>query len=43
MIRYLWIVNGFVFEGGRHGAWRCYTGEAARVMALVLRHSGPRP
>lgn len=39
MIRHLWIVNGCVFEGGRLGAWRCYHGEAARVMALVLRYS----
>lgn len=39
MTRYLWICNGCVFEGGPRGARRCYSGEAARVMALVLRYS----
>lgn len=39
MTRWLWVVNGTVFERGALGSLRCYDGEAAVVMALVLRCS----
>lgn len=39
MTRWLWVLNGAVFERGACGSLRCYHGEAARVMALVLRCS----
>lgn len=39
MTRHLWIHNGCIYERGACGSMRCYSGEAARVMALVLRYS----
>jgi hypothetical protein len=39
MIRRLWIEGSAVWERGACGSWRCYHGEAGRVMALVLRYS----
>ena len=39
MKRYLWIGDGIAWERGPCGSFRCYAGEAAAVMALVLRHS----
>lgn len=36
MIRYLSIANGCVWERGPLGTLRCYSGEDAKVMALVL-------
>lgn len=40
MTRHLWIVGDCIFERGPCGSMRCYSGEAAVVMALVLRYSG---
>ena len=40
MTRHLWIVDGIVFERGACGSLRCYHGEAAEVMKLVLKYSG---
>ena len=39
MTRWLWIADGAVWERGPCGSWRCYHGEAAEVMLLVLRYS----
>lgn len=39
MRRYLWIAGGCVFERGSCGSLRCYSGEAAAVMALVMRYA----
>lgn len=39
MTRWLWIENGAVWERGACGSMRCYHGEAAKVMAMVLRYS----
>lgn len=40
MKRQLWVTAGCVFERAPCGSLRCYHGEAAVVMALVLRYSG---
>ncbi len=39
MTRRLCVANGLIRERGPLGSWRTYYGEAARVMALVLRYS----
>lgn len=39
MTRHLWISGGCVFERGPCGSLRCFHGEAAEVMVLVLRYS----
>lgn len=39
MTRWLWIENGAAWERGACGSMRCYHGEAAKVMAMVLRYS----
>lgn len=39
MTRRIWIENGLVWERGACGSLRCYSGEAAAVMALVWRYA----
>lgn len=39
MTRYLWHENSRIWERGACGSLRVYEGEAARVMALVMRYS----
>lgn len=39
MTRLLWIDNGCVWERAACGSLRCYAGEAAEVMRLVMRYS----
>lgn len=39
MTRRLWIANGCVWERGPCGSLRCFHGEAAEVMQLVMRYS----
>jgi len=41
MTRYLWLHNGLIWERRACGTLGCYSGEAARIMALVLRYSRP--
>lgn len=39
MSRRLWIVGACVMERGPCGSLRCYMGEAAEIMRMVLRYS----
>jgi len=39
MTRMLWVADGCVFERGPCGSLRCYSGEAANVMRLVMVYS----
>lgn len=41
MTRHLWLHAGRIWERRACGALHCYEGEAALVMALVLRYSRP--
>ena len=43
MTRRLWAIGDCVFERGPCGSLRCYHGEAARVMRLVLHYSQRSP
>lgn len=38
-ITYYWVVGDAVFTEGTCGSLRCYMGEDAEVMRLVLRYS----
>lgn len=40
MTRILWSANACVFERGPCGSLRCYSGEAARVMRIVMAYCG---
>ena len=40
MTRLLWMAGPCVMERGPCGSLRCYSGEAAEVMRVVMRYAG---